>query len=68
MQIDQETLNWIEKNISFIQWLKIADSRIEHGKIIINYHQGKITSYDICPREMITLQGNIKTNNYDGEM
>ncbi len=24
-----------------------------YGQIVINYHQGKITSFDICPRERI---------------
>ena len=49
--IDQQLLDWIDHNRSLIDWLKIADEKIEYGQIIINYHAGKITSYDICPRE-----------------
>ncbi len=48
--ISPELIEWVEKNINLIEWVKIADSKIENGKIVINYHQGKITSYDICPR------------------
>jgi len=53
--INPELIEWVEKNINLIQWLKIVDSKIEHGEIIIHYHQGKITSYDICLKERIYL-------------
>ena len=56
--IYSEILELIEKSINLKPWLKIADSKIEHGKIVINYHQGKISSYDICPRERIYLKKN----------
>ena len=58
MKIDPALIEWIKDNMNLIEWLKIADSKIEHGKIVINYHQGKITSYDICPRERIYLKKN----------
>ena len=56
--LDPTFIDWIENNMNLIEWLKTADSKIEHGKIVINYHQGKITSYDICPRERIYLKKN----------
>ncbi len=57
--IYSEILEWIEKSINLKHWLKIADSKIEHGKIVINYHQGKITGYDICPREIYIKKNTI---------
>ena len=54
--IDSQLLDWIEKNRRLIDWLKIADEKIEYGQIIINYHAGKITSYDICPRERMEME------------
>ncbi len=56
--LDPALIEWIENNMNLMEWLKLADSKIEHGKIVINYHQGKITSYDICPRERIYLKKN----------
>ncbi len=53
MKLDQETIAWIVSHKSLIDWLRIAEEKVTHGKIIINYHQSKITSYDICPRERI---------------
>jgi hypothetical protein len=57
IKIDQETSKWIEKNINLIHWLMIADKKVNHGTIVIRYHQGKIIGYDICPRERIDLTG-----------
>ena len=54
--IDQQLLDWINHNRRLIDWLKIADEKIEYGQIIINYHGGKITSYDICPRERMDVE------------
>ncbi len=56
--LDPTLVEWIENNMNLIEWLKLADSKIEHGKIVINYHQGKIISYDICPRERIYIKKN----------
>jgi hypothetical protein len=58
LEIDQETCQWIEENINLIHWLMIADKKVDHGTIVIRYHQGKIIGYDICPRERIELSGN----------
>jgi hypothetical protein len=35
----------------------IADKKVDHGTVVIRYHQGKIIGYDICPRERIDLNG-----------
>ncbi len=56
--LDPKLIEWVENYMNLIEWLKIADSKIEHGKIVINYHQGKITSCDIYPRERIYLKEN----------
>ncbi len=45
--IDQETMDFINNNRSLIDWLVVADKEIDYGHIIINYHAGRITSYDI---------------------
>ena len=54
--IDQQLLDWIAHNRNLLNWLKLADEKIEYGQIIINYHAGKITSYDICPRERVEVE------------
>ena len=52
----RELIDWIERNRSLIAWLMAADADMEYGQIIINYHGGKITSYDICPRERMEVE------------
>ena len=49
-------LKWAEERADLLRWLKNADQDMKYGEIIIHYHQGKITSYDICPRERIELE------------
>jgi hypothetical protein len=56
LEIDQETREWIKKNVNLIHWLMVADKKVDHGTIVIRYHQGKIIGYDICPRERIDLK------------
>ncbi len=41
--LDPTLIKRIENIMNLIEWLKIVDSKIGHGKIVINYHQGKIT-------------------------
>ena len=54
--MDQKLTDWIEHNHDLIDWLRWADDKIRFGQIIINYHEGKITSYDICPRERMEVE------------
>lgn len=58
MKIDSELNRWIKEHVDLLRWLKNADQDMEYGEIIIHYHQGKITSYDICPRERMYLKKN----------
>ncbi len=55
--MEAELLKWTEEHVDLLRWLKNADQDMEYGEIIIHYHKGKITSYDICPRERINLIG-----------
>ncbi len=54
MSVDQQTLEWIESHKNLIDWLRIAEEKVIYGQIVLNYHQGRITSYDICPRERVS--------------
>jgi len=53
---DKDMLDWINRNRNLLNWLKVADEKIEYGQIIINYHGGKIVSYDLCPRERMEAE------------
>ena len=67
MAMDQETLDWIESHKNLIEWLRIAEERVIYGQIILNYHQGKISSYDICPRERLEAgEARAKIKGYAG--
>ncbi len=50
-------LKWAEEHADLLGWLRKADQDMKYGDIIIHYHKGKITSYDICLRERINLIG-----------
>ncbi len=50
-KLDDATIVWVEQHDNLIRWLMSADKQMVFGKIVINYNHGKITSYDICPRE-----------------
>ena len=58
MELDQETKDWIESHKDMIDWLRIAEEKVIYGQIVINYHQGKIASYDICPRHRLEVHAN----------
>ena len=45
--IDQEMMDFVNNNRSLMAWLMLADKEIDYGSIVINYHAGRITSYDI---------------------
>ena len=49
--LDQKRKGWIDRNRNLLDWLVLAEERVRFGHIIINYHAGRVTSYDLCPRE-----------------
>lgn len=49
MKLDRETLEWIEKNTELIQLLKNIE--MQYGHIVIYFHEGKPSKYDICLRD-----------------
>ena len=53
--LDQETISWIESRKDLIEWLIKVEELMMYGKIVINYHQGEIVSYDICARERVEV-------------
>ncbi len=50
-KLEQKRKGWIDRNLHLLDWLVLAEERVRYGHIIINYHAGRVTSYDLCPRE-----------------
>ncbi len=57
-------LKWVEEHVDLLGWLCKADQDMEYGEIIIHYHKGKITSYDICPRKRVEVEITMKIKKY----
>ncbi len=49
-KLDQERLDWIERNRSLLVQVSEAAEKMEYGQIIINYKAGRAVSIDVCPR------------------
>ncbi len=45
--IEKEIEDFVNNNRALIDWLMLADKEIDYGSIVVNYHAGRITSYDI---------------------
>ncbi len=53
-KLDKELMDFVKRNRALMNWLLLASKKIEYGSIVINYHAGKITSFDMH-RKMRTV-------------
>jgi len=44
-----DLLKWAEEHADLLEWLRKADNDMPYGKVIIVYHEGKVTSFKVCP-------------------
>ncbi len=65
MANDKELMDFVNNNRALMDWLLLADKKIEYGRIVINYHEGRITSYDITRKIRTAAKEEGKAENED---
>ena len=49
MKLSQDLERWAEEHADLLGWLRKVDDDMPYGKVIIVYHEGKVTSCELCP-------------------
>ena len=53
MKLDQEMLAWVKHHEKLLEDLRVAETLVKYGKIVLFYRDGKYLGMDACPRERI---------------